>query len=1202
MAALAPVPSLAQQRERDLADKAISVGLRSAEEKSGDDDALAARWLNLLSQIGSDFRAELLAIRLNKIGPLLSDPETHIAPATRLFEDPRLRGWTRDLVGNFLLNLYRRVGDTKKATVLVKESGYLLDWWAIGPFGKGQRSTLTASFPPEKELNLTANYRDGWQRLKWQRFVTHGDNSTIFAPFRLFPSSGWFYCMTQVNVKRATPALLERHSSSDLRVWLNGKLVADDDLSGQFLESPRSRQLHLGPGWNRILVKTRDVYRLRLTDLNGNPFELDSIEPAVFEDTTPTDLPEVASSTLAAGDELTGSLGQWQAWIDELKKHTRGAESVSRTEAVERLSDAYISLALVSIERRRDDLAVEAADAALELQPDDAFTNYHVGRVYRQASYLPNSVSTNRSQDAFAKAVQIEPQLLPAYDPLAEQLELDEKPNEAVAKIQEALSQTPGFLRGLRRLKSIYESVKWTNEAALVVDEIERYAPKDADAPLFRAEHYAELGNLDAAAREYQQAFKRDQSRVELLGKLADLEVDRGNHSAAEAYLREWIARVPDAPSPTRRLVKLLVDIGRPEDAIAPAEALRRVDPQSPRGEERLANVFDAARQQGKALTHYTRAAKLDPGSLRLKRYVRSLHGSSDRFWEPYDERLEEWIDEIPNSGRLVEKAAAVVVLDLTVVRMEPDGSTSQYTHQATKLLSAEAKDDIANVGTPGEVVLLRTLSADGSVLEPVPATGQEAYVMPGVNPGAIVEHAHRTDRSARHGRPLRLPRFFFMDPTYQHSFLLSRYVVLLPREAPADVVETALNDKRSGSSDWDFPNVTKTVRDLEDGGQALIYEARNVPRIQRERLQPSPAEYVPNVEVISKRSWTDLANELVVREKGLTRATSELKRLANEWLDGITTPLDKARTLYTRVNKTVPTSRGGSTAVQVALEKAGDRTVLFKALLDLAGVKNHWAYLRPVEASLPRRNWAYPTARMFPYRVVAIVREEDSPLFVSLRNRSLPFGLLPAALRGGKAMILTRNDAEMKKLPGLRPELLSNSLDLTLRPTAGLAGEVKLHLVSRRAQAYAQKERFKTIQEFQKRLVLQSITNRFYPGASVKGGDFVGLDDVDTPFTIAVELTTPKLLQEDDRGTLIKPIPQPLRLVRSFGGKSQRTHPFHLTNHLLTSDTVHISLERFASTVRIPSNVVLASPLGTYSLSYERHGKARDAELIVHR
>ena len=196
--------------------------------------------------------------------------------------------------------------------MLVKESGYLLDWWAIGPFGKGQPSTLTAAFPPEKELNLTANYRDGWQRLKWQRFVTHGDNSTIFAPFRLFPSSGWFYCMTQVNVKRATPALLERHSSSDLRVWLNGKLVADDDLSGQFLESPRSRQLHLGPGWNRILVKTRDVYRLRLTDLNGNPFELDSIEPAVFEDTTPTDLPEVASSTLAAGDELTGSLGQWQ--------------------------------------------------------------------------------------------------------------------------------------------------------------------------------------------------------------------------------------------------------------------------------------------------------------------------------------------------------------------------------------------------------------------------------------------------------------------------------------------------------------------------------------------------------------------------------------------------------------------------------------------------------------------------------------------------------------------------------------------------------------------------------------------------------------------------------------------------------------------------------------------------------------------------
>ena len=135
--------------------------------------------------------------------------------------------------------------------------------------------------------------------------------------------------------------------------------------------------------------------------------------------------------------------------------------------------------------------------------------------------------------------------------------------------------------------------------------------------------------------------------------------------------------------------------------------------------------------------------------------------------------------------------------------------------------------------------------------------------------------------------------------------------------------------------------------------------------------------------------------------------------------------------------------------------------------------------------------------------------------------------------------------------------------------------------LVSRVAQAYSQKERFRTIQGFQRNVVLQSIANRYFPGARLKQGEFVGIDDDVTPFTMEMTLTAPRLLRPGDGVFLLKPLPQASMMVRSYGGKRERQHPFHLRSSRVMLDKIAIELSDSYRLERMPRRVVLATALG---------------------
>lgn len=1192
----------------------LALIVRSPLERSGDLDALAARWLEELPRHAADFRAELLLRRLSRLPPALRKPSDLILLAEKALEASFASGVTRQVLIDILIDLYRTAGREDDRRRLQKDRGHLLDWLVIGPFGKGKRSHFLEAYPPELEQRLEGVYRDGWQDLSWRKAMRMEEEPQIDPSSFVYPSNGVTYFLSQVRSDRELDALLQRGAPRRIQIWLNGVRIADDDPDETPLTVRRATAVRLAAGWNRILVKSRDPFWIRLCDAAGHTFPPGTLLEEKLEEKGAV-LHEAASPVGDAREVPFGALGPWEEWIGKLE--SAGSPRLALTEA-------RVGLALLEEAYGRPDLAVlnlEKAAAGLE---EDSLLLLHAGQIYRHAEYLPPTIAKNRAKDAFEKALALDPALVPAYERVARILEEDEKPSQAAAKLKEGLERAPMSLALLLRLRAIYARAKWKADEIDVLRRIEEAAPSSTIPSSFWVEHYERLGNIPEAVARGRRVLELDQGDARQHWHLADLERKRGNLEGAEAAYRAAIRLAPNSDGYRVYLARFLIETGRASETLeilTPMAERRPLDPEPRKllAEARLAMGDDA----GAAALHQE-ALALDPGDIALGRYLASrplargaapapstgagavtgtaagapgaIEGPDD-FWAPHDARLEDWIPQVPDSGPLVDKASSIIVLDIMVLRLELDGSHSEYVHQASKLLSEQSKEELANVQTQGEILKLRTLTPSGETLEPVAGEGKRSFVMPGLTPGAFVEFAYRDDDANNHGAPVNTPAFYFQDMRFTQSFLLSRLVVLIPKGLDVGFVENnvlADSPERAGTAGGDrveFARVEKTVVEREDGTTVVTYEARNVPRLEREQGVPSSEEYIPNVEILQKLTWGEIAGQMRERYQRGAKPTPELARAAADATAGIGDPLERAKALYDHVNQIIPTEGGSPSAVATLLQKAGSRNVLYKALLDLAGVPARWAFLRPPEVMLARTHWAYPQASFFTYPYIALELEGRPPLYVSLSDRLIPFARLPEHLQGGKALIVDRQGQRFTEVPEGAPEENATWIRSRLELGGDLDVTAAVEMASHSVMAYAQKDRLKTLPAFQKDLALRQLANQLFPGAKVKSAEMPGIEDPSTPMTFSLSLTAPKLLRKSGDGYLMKPVLQPQQMVRAFAGRSKRDHPFHQRGARVTRDSLRIEAGKSYRLHRTPVDVTLAGALGTYSLRYRVDG-----------
>ncbi len=112
----------------------------------------------------------------------------------------------------------------------------------------------------------------------------------------------------------------------------------------------------------------------------------------------------------------------------------------------------------------------------------------------------------------------------------------------------------------------------------------------------------------------------------------------RGETTAAEAHLREWVAHEPDHVKGRVNLARVLIEIGRPREAKEHATLAADVDPSSVAARRVLARALAEAGDPSAALDMYEEALWLDPDdrwSLNNMGYLLILGGRHDEAVGP---------------------------------------------------------------------------------------------------------------------------------------------------------------------------------------------------------------------------------------------------------------------------------------------------------------------------------------------------------------------------------------------------------------------------------------------------------------------------------------------------------------------------------------------------------------------------------------
>ena len=152
------------------------------------------------------------------------------------------------------------VGKLKKLGVevdLPRHFGFLMNWKTIGPFANKDRKGFEVVYPPEKELNLAAQYDGQDGPVKWQDYQTTDNYGMvdINEPYGMLKEV-LAYAVTDFESPVAQEVELRLGCKNAWKVWLNGELLfqRDEYHRGMRLDQYRLKA-NLKRGRNVIMLK-----------------------------------------------------------------------------------------------------------------------------------------------------------------------------------------------------------------------------------------------------------------------------------------------------------------------------------------------------------------------------------------------------------------------------------------------------------------------------------------------------------------------------------------------------------------------------------------------------------------------------------------------------------------------------------------------------------------------------------------------------------------------------------------------------------------------------------------------------------------------------------------------------------------------------------------------------------------------------------
>ncbi|MCY1044224.1 DUF3858 domain-containing protein [Corallococcus sp. bb12-1] len=703
----------------------------------------------------------------------------------------------------------------------------------------------------------------------------------------------------------------------------------------------------------------------------------------------------------------------------------------------------------------------------------------------------------------------------------------------------------------------------------------------------------AQPGLCEALGLQYSLARRRDAvARTDELMKaqegcpgadarLVEHQRTRGDMEATAKGYARLLAQDPDNLTNAAALASAYVSLRRYDDAAKVLQAVSIAWPRNTEVLKRLADVREYAGQGAEALKLREQALKLDGSDLPLRRAVeRAKTGKELLAAYAIDgkEALKAY-EAAPITGG----SAAAYVLDAAAVQAFADGSIVNRIHTIQKALEQSGVQDIAEVNIPrgAQVLALRTLKADGRVLEPENFEGKDAVSLPGVQVGDSVEVEYLLAEGER-------------GPA-QPGFTASAFYFQIANQPNAWSTYTVVAPKGSGMK-VDAHGMKAPPPEVKGDVEVFHYDARRVPPfIPEPDAPPTGNEYLPFVMVGAGETGNDgLARVYGDAFQDRWIRTAEVEAFAREAV-GDKKGLEAVKALHAAVMKRFSgrdASLAQSAASTVAQDR-GSRLSVMKASLETLGIPSRVAAVRTFNTD--PAPYLFPADALLPYATLRVEVPGEAPVWVDTSVRFGPFGELPEAAMGEREAYLLPEPGkalEKVKTPPLKPRAGKTvKLTLEIGTDGKLSGQGEETYSGFDAAQIA--DAFEQLSAESRNQALQGAVARYFGGAELSSVKLERTEEVGAPFVLRYAFTVPRFgRMEGDGRMAMGPLTFPALLGRRYVQLSSRTTPLFIDDTEASRTNVTLTVPQGWKLSDPQADLKVDSEFGRYTRAEKQDGR----------
>ena len=1089
----------------------------------------------------------------------------------------------------FLAKLDIKAGRLGDAEQKVERLGFVTDWAVIGPFDNEGKSGFDAEYPPEKELDLKAEYKGKERKVAWREyppiarfgFINFG---AIFVPNTDVAA----YALTFIHSDKEQDVAFRFGSDDAIKIWFDDVLLYSDDghHAGAFDQVSAGVMLH--KGWNKVLVKVTQGdggwgLMFRVTGPDGSPVEgirtqadVASVPGLAGACTRREKIEEVEVYDVVrelrqiAEKQPNNARAQSNLGVILNKKHAFDADDEEDLKAFERALELnpknkahYMRLAMLYPDKNKSRRAWEKV---VELYPGYAPAWYKLGSYYSRSGF------PRKAYKYYAKSIAANSTYYPAHLALARHYDRYGNPGGAariMSRLERKFSRVPHLL---------HYTISFT--PALVED----------DELLRRCQRYLGLDYANVSTRRTMISIYKRRGDMEKV--LEQLEIIYDLDRSSDKTLREMANYYTGT-----------MDFDRAREYIGKILAIRPEDP----GAHTLAgNISHWRDEDDPAFASWARSLEIRPQNRNLREYLEHLRPKEKPFEDKYKVEVADLLGKFNPSPSDYPEDSSVFLLDQSVYEVHPNGLYNRFGQQVIKILQKKGAEDfkyryvrfspgrdevdvqaakIYKLDDEGNII--RTVNAGGPFNQSLSGTRSKLYYnvqahvhfFNNLEVGDVIEYTYRVNQVAarnlyadyfgnlayiRGGQPIKEKRVTYITPA-EKDF----YYNAVGIEKPPEITE-------------------------EDGRRTYTWALKDLSKIKAEPKMPGFSELTPYIHISTFKDWKSVCDWYWGLIQDQFVLDQQAKDTTAEVIEGAETTLDKVRAIH---NYVVQNTRyiglefgihghKPYKAYQIFSRKYGDckdKATLMISMLKEAGVESDIVVLR----TRGRGNIdPYPASLAVFDHAICYIPELD--LYLDGTAEYSGTGELPWADRGMPVLLVSETKREFTLTPVRGPE--ENIISDVYRVTVDAEGGVTIEGTRDMTGQYCSFYRRAYQEEETRKDSLEKSWRATVPSAELLEFEFSDLKDLEQSVKYSYKVKAPKYATRSNDGSMtFKGFFGGYNLTKIYAGLSERKHDLVIDYPWTSEKTLKYELPEGFRVAEVPEDFHNENDFAECHIVYEK-------------